>query len=177
MARVVRVILLLIVPFFVLAQTKGLTTMQQVFMVKQAFPDMKTIGILCNTQNASQILKELNLASTSYALELVVYHVDTVQDLRAKFEEMTKAKKIDILWMVPDGAADQKFGRRFLEEKSISNKIPLYAYSVDFVKEGSLMTVGYDSASQIKIFYNPKVGELLGVNFPAQVQPKLSPTE
>jgi ABC-type uncharacterized transport system substrate-binding protein len=161
----------------VVAQAQTPSTMQQVFVVKQAFPAMKTIGVLCNTRNANKILKELTVATSSYALELVVYDVVAVQNLREQFDKMTSTKKIDILWMVPDGAADEKFGRRFLEEKSILKKIPLYSYSVDYVKEGSLLTVGMNDASEIKIYYNSKVSQMLGISFPAEVQPKLTPVD
>ena len=153
------------------------TTMQQVFVVKQAFPSIKTIGVLCNTQNAAKILKELTVAGSSYSVEFVIYDVKTVQDLRQQFESLTGARKIDLLWMVQDGVADDRFGRRFLEEKSISNKIPLFTYSTDFVKEGSLMTVSVDASSQIKIFYNRKVSQMLGISFPAELQEKLTPVD
>lgn len=169
------VALILLTSAAVRAQTP--TTMQQVFMVKQIFPAMKTIGVLCNTRNATKVLKELNLAANSYALELVVYDVAAVQNLREQFDKMTSSRKIDVLWMVPDGAADDKFGRRFLEEKSIANKIPLYGYSVDYVKEGSLLTVGLNEASEVKIFYNAKVSQMLGISFPVEVQPRLTPVE
>lgn len=160
-----------------IAQAQTPSTMQQVFVAKQAFPTMKTIGVLCNTRNASKVLKELTIATTSYALELVVYDVGAVQNLREQFDKMTSAKKIDLLWMVPDGVADEKFGRRFLEEKSISNKIPLYSYSLEFVKEGSLLTVGMNEASEIKVYYNSKVSQMLGITFSAEIQPRLSPVD
>lgn len=166
---------LLLMPVFAMAQSAS--TMQQVFLIKQAFPAMKTIGVLCNTKNASKTLKELSLASTSYALELVVFDVGAVQNLREQFDKMTSTKKIDVLWMVPDGVSDDRFGRRFLAEKSISNKIPLYSYSVDFVKEGALLCVGMNALSEIKIFYNAKVSQMLGITFPAELQPRLTPVE
>ena len=154
-------------------QAADATLLQQVFVVKQAFPNVKTIGVLCHTIHAAAILKEMGVACTAYQLNLRIAHTETLQDVREGFERMVKSDKIDMIWVLPDDVTDQKFGRRFLSEKCMLMKIPLYVHSPEYVREGALLAVAPDGTGALRIYFNAKVGEMLSLTLPAEVTSKI----
>lgn len=151
--------------------------MQQLFVVKQAFPNVKTIGVLCDTAHATSVLKEMGVACTAYQMNLKISHTATLQDVRDGFDRMIKSDKIDMIWVLPDDVTDQKFGRRFLSEKCMALKIPMYVYSPDYVREGALLAVAPDNTGTLKIYYNERVGRMLSLTLPAEIMPKVIPVE
>lgn len=149
----------------------GPTVMQQVYMAKRLLPAMKTVAVFCHTQHAAGELKQLQVACTAQQLELKTYHTDDLVGLRERFERMiAAADKTDLVWVLPDDVANQKFGRRFLSERCIAQKIPLFVYSVDLVREGALFSVGNDPTGALKIFFNKKVGSLIQATIPAEAE-------
>lgn len=149
------------------------TLMQQVFMVKQAFPNLKTIGILCHTEHVAEPIKAMSVACAAYQVNLRVFHTATLQDVRDGFDKMVKADKIDLIWILPDDVTSQKFGRRFLAEKCMAMKIPLCVYSPDLVREGALLSIGASEDGTLRIFFNEKVGGMMSVTLPAEILPKV----
>jgi ABC-type uncharacterized transport system substrate-binding protein len=154
------------------AQDNSVTTMQQLFVVKQTFPQIKAIGVLCNTQYAAAFLKDLKVAGTAYMITITVYNVQDLQNMRESYDKLM-ANKVDMIWLIPDGTADQKFGRRFLSEKCIAAKIPLYTSSLDYLREGALFCVAKDSTGAVKGYFNKKVSGMMGLTFPADIADKL----
>lgn len=149
------------------------TLMQQLFVVKQAFPGLKTIGVLCHTEHAAPALKEMGVACAAYQIKLTVVHTATLQDVRDGFDKMVKAEKIDLIWVLPDNVTDQKFGRRFLSERCVSMKIPLIVSSVDYVREGALLSVGSDETGVLHIYLNQKVGQMMSLSLSPEVMAKV----
>jgi ABC-type uncharacterized transport system substrate-binding protein len=158
-------------------QTTDPSIMQKVYLAKQIFPSVKTVGVLCNTSGSMDLLKGLKLACDTYQLELKVYNARDLLELRSSFEKMVRASKIDIVWMIPDDVVNQAFGRRFLAEKCMAMKIPLYVHSVDYLREGGLLTISMDVNNSSKAFVNRKVQEMMGITFPAELQSKIVDVE
>ncbi len=163
---------LLLLPLFAGSQQQsgGPTIMQQVFMAKRLIPGMKTVGVFCDAVSAADDLKQLQVACTAYELALKTYRVKDLFELRESFDSMVAGEKADVIWILRDDVTDQKFGRRFLSERCIAQKIPLFVHSAELVREGALFSVGPDQAGQLKIFYNKKVGSLIQANIPAEAQ-------
>lgn len=159
------------------ALSANVTLMQQLFVVKQAFPGMKTIGVLCNTTKAAEAVKEMGVACAAYQLKLKVIHTATLQDVRDGFDKMVKADKIDLVWVLPDDVTDQKFGRRFLSERCVALKIPLIVSSPDYVREGALLSVGSDDTGELRIYFNEKVGQMMSLTLPPEVMSKVIPIQ
>lgn len=151
--------------------------MQQMFVAKRAFPAIKTLGVLCNAAHASNELKQMNIACTAYQLEAKVFDTPDLSALRENFDRMIRGSKVDAVWLVPDGVADQKFGRRFLSEKCLSQKIPLCGFSMDHVREGALMAVLPDETGTLKIYFNTKVKDLIAAGFAPEVEAIMVPVE
>lgn len=149
------------------------TLMQQLFVVKQAFPGLKTIGILCHTEHAALALREMGIACAAYQIKLTIVHTATLQDVRDGFDKMVKAEKIDLVWVLPDNVTDQKFGRRFLSERCVGLKIPLIVSSLDYVREGALLSVGSDETGTLHIYLNQKVMQMMSLSLPPEVMPKV----
>lgn len=159
------------------AQTADPSMMQKVYLAKQIFPNAKTIGVPCNASNATAILKSLKLACDTYQLDMKVYNARDLMELRSSFDRMIKASKIDLVWMIQDDVVNQQFGRRFLAEKCMALKIPLYVPSVDYLREGGLFTISTDVNNSSKAFVNRKVQEMLGITFPPEMQAKVVDVE
>jgi ABC-type uncharacterized transport system substrate-binding protein len=155
------------------AQTSEPTIMQKVFLAKQVFPDAKTVGVLCNTQTSTELLRALKIAGDAYQLQIRVFDARDLKELRVNFERMVHSGNIDLVWIIPDDVANQKFGRRFLAEKCIALKIPLFVPSVEYLREGALFTVSTDVDNASKIFVNRKVQEMMGLTFPPERQAKI----
>lgn len=149
------------------------TLMQQVFLVKQAFPNLKTIGVLCHTEHVADAIKAMGVACAAYQMNLKVFHTASLQDVRDGFDKLIKADKIDLIWILPDDVTSQKFGRRFLSEKCLAMKIPLCVYSPELVREGALLSIGPGDDGTLHIFYNEKVGGMMSITLPAEIQPKV----
>lgn len=159
------------------AEQRTATIMQQIYVVKRAFPNLKTLGVLCNAAHASSDLKQMNIACTAYQLEARVYDTQDLSSLRENFDRMLHVGKVDVVWLVADGVADQKFGRRFLSEKCLAQKIPLCGYAIDHVREGALLAVLPDETGALKIYFNQKVKDLIAVDFSPEAQPIMIPVE
>ena len=153
------------------------TLMQQLFVVKQAFPNIKTIGVLCHMENAAAVLKEMQIACSAYQVNLKIHNTATLQDVREGFDRMVKTDKIDLVWVLPDEVTDQKFGRRFLSERCIARKIPLCVRSVDNVREVALLAVAPDETGALRIYVNQKVSRQMSLTLPEEVQSRVIPVE
>lgn len=167
------VFLWMLVSVSVLSQTPEPSMMQKLFLAKQVFPSCKTIGVLCHTHDSGDMLRALTIAGNAYQVDVKVYDVKDILELRSGFDKMMKASKIDIVWIVPDDVANQAFGRRFLSEKCLSMKIPLFVPSVEYLHEGALFSVSTDTSGATKMFVNTKVKEMIGLVFPPEVQAKI----
>ena len=147
--------------------------MQQVFLAKQVFVNAQTIGVLCNTNDAEEKVRSLRIATDAYKLNLKIIATRDLMELRTGFDRMTKEGKIDLVWIVTDDVANQKFGRRFLAEKCMAMKIPLYVPSIENLHEGALFTISTDVDGKSKVFVNRKVYDMIGLSFPQEIKDKI----
>jgi len=168
---------LLLLVFASAVQAADPNVMQQAYLVRQAFPAAKTVGVLCHTSHAAALVRDLKIACNAYQFDLKVFHTETLQSVREGFDRMIKQSPVDLVWVVPDDVTDQKFGRRFLSEKCLAMKFPLYVSALDHVREGALLTVSAGEDGSPRIYFNKRVGDLIGIQLPAQIQPKVVAVE
>ncbi|MCL5268224.1 MAG: hypothetical protein M1469_09000 [Bacteroidetes bacterium] len=146
------------------------TPLQSLYMMKQLVPKVTTVGIIWNqsTINTSSLLPEINRASLSVGVKVVVEDVEQIQDVSAKFRDLVQNYHIQVLWILQD---DDLYGssivKGYLIKNSTLSGVALFAPGTDWVSAGAcaaLMSVGGNA----KLFVNQKTLNALGLTVPQQ---------
>jgi len=160
---------LCLVSFFASADS---TIQQQIAMLKQLFPTLHTITVICNVNDVQPVLHELKAATASSGIELSVFDVKSFPEVYKIFRSLPP--KVDLIWMVQDTVASgDKQGRRFLEENCLRKKIPLVAYSEETLHEGALLFVSIQNGQPAALI-NKNVAGLIEFHVPAGLESRVT---
>ena len=149
------------------------TAQQQVALVKELMPQIRTITVVCNVNDAQPALRALKTAANSAGIELSVYDVKAFPELYKLFLNFS-SKTVQLLWMVSDSVVGaDKSSRRFVHENCIKKRIPVFASSQDDLHEGSMVYVSLAN-NQPMLYINKAVADLVGFSVSSEMQSKVS---
>ena len=132
-----------------------LTTLQSFYLMKEVFPEMKTVGVMVNDS-------QVNVDELTGKLERV----------SAEFKNLTTNYKLDAIWIPQlDDVLSNKVARDYLVKNSVINKIPLVIHDEEWIKEGALLCL-YKKEGKTALSVNPQTAKALGVTVPEKYIPQ-----
>jgi len=115
----------------------------QLAVIVNLFPDIKDIGIIYNPKKTSFIIKRAETAAWNTGINLIKKTVNTPKNVASRMMEMQG--KIDLFWLIPDSTVLTPETIKFLFLFSMNNKIPIIAFSKNYLGIGALLSIGIDS--------------------------------
>jgi putative tryptophan/tyrosine transport system substrate-binding protein len=163
----------------------------QLTAVRSVLPKAGKLGVLYNPKMSGELIAEARHAASTAGVSLVEAAVEDPGQLARALEGIIG--RIDAVWMLQDRTVGNALGFKVLLVSTLDRKVPLIAYSANFVESGALVsmapdfdriaqtTVGilkkvlagaapgsipwHDGPGQLVI--NSKVAARLGINLPA----------
>ena len=115
----------------------------QLSVIVKLFPDTKDIGIIYNPQKTGFMVKRAETAAWNTGINLIKKTVNTPKNVASRMMEMQG--KIDLFWLLPDTTVLTPETINFLFLFSMNNKIPVIAFSENYLGMGALLSIGIDS--------------------------------
>ncbi|MBL0716785.1 MAG: hypothetical protein JJV89_01940, partial [Desulfosarcina sp.] len=115
----------------------------QLSVILKFFPDAKNIGIIYNPQKTGFMVKRAETAAWNTGINLIKKTVNTPKNAASRMMEMQG--KIDLFWLLPDNTVLTPETINFLFLFSMNNKIPVIAFSKNYLGMGALLSIGIDS--------------------------------
>ena len=115
----------------------------QLSVIVKLFPDAKDIGIIYNPQKTGFMVKRVETAAWNTGINLIKKTVNTPKNVASRMMEMQG--KIDLFWLMPDTTVLTPETIKFLFLFSMNNKIPVIAFSENYLEMGALLSIGIDS--------------------------------
>ncbi len=110
--------------------------------LQRLMPPDTTVGVLYNPAQNRQKIQAAEGAAREMGLKLVTFQVDTPQTLPDVLE--TVAKRVDVLWGIPDSVVVSPETAKTLLVYSFRNRIPFIGLSSAWVKAGALFALDWD---------------------------------
>lgn len=158
-------------------------------IMRQAFPEIRRIGVLYDPNHNRIIIEEAKRAAAASGFNLHVFPVDTIKEIPFAFEKLEK--NTDLLWTLYDQTVYSPESARYVLMQSLQKRIPVVGFSPHFAKAGALLALygdyhdmGQQAALQalavrngeenvarlsrprtVRIAVNDKVGRFLGLSF------------
>lgn len=143
---------------------------EQLQIVSKILPDHKNIGIVYDPDKTGYLVEKAEAASGSLGLNIVSNPINNPKNVTDSIIDMKG--KIDLFWMLPDITIITPETVKFLFLFSLENKIPVIAFSKNYLDIGALISIGidaFDMGSQageiaLKIFSGKKVKDIKQVD-------------
>ncbi|MCL4539713.1 MAG: hypothetical protein M1378_09000 [Bacteroidetes bacterium] len=146
------------------------TPLQSIYMMKQIVPKVTTVGIMWNksTINVSDLLPQINRASLSVGVKVVIEDVEQIQDVSAKFRDLVENYHIQVLWILQnDDLYGSSIVKGYLIKNSTLSGVALFAPGSDWVSAGACAAL-MSEGGNAKLFVNQKTLTALGLTVPQQ---------
>lgn len=128
-----------------------LTSKQQLYLVKQLFPNCRTIGVIAvkdqSQEKAADLVKNSSYYNINIEVEIVKKSIDLPKGLQALLD-----KKIEVLWIFDDSVNGDPMSLRFLVTKTQESKIPIICQSEKQLQFGATyyFTVNKEGKAVVK---------------------------
>ena len=122
----------------------------QIELIEDALPKARVVGMLFRSDSAESMkLREAvkDALPAGWSLEAVA--ADKSSSM-SKAVDILFERKIDVVWTAPDSSLYDQATVRSLLLASLRRKIPVFGYSLAFVKAGALLGVAIDPQTQGK---------------------------
>jgi putative tryptophan/tyrosine transport system substrate-binding protein len=142
--------------------------------LKEILPNVKRIGVIYNSREEGWITG-VAAAANKLGLSVVALPIANETDIPAKLDKI--AREADCLWAQTDSRIYNAQTSRYILLALIRNKIPLMAFSAQYVKAGALLSleceygdIGRESAqAAIKVLKGEEAGSI-PVSFPVKLR-------
>ncbi|WP_198012199.1 ABC transporter substrate-binding protein [Desulfosarcina sp. BuS5] len=115
----------------------------QLSIIVKIFPDAKDIGVIYNPEKTGFMIKRAEAAAWDAGINLIKKTINDPKDAASRIMEMQG--KIDLFWLFPDTSVLMPETIKFLFLFSMNNKIPVIAFSKNYLGMGALLSIGIDS--------------------------------
>jgi putative ABC transport system substrate-binding protein len=119
---------------------------EQLQAFRSAIPRLKRLGIIYDPDRTGRFVEQAKVAATSLGMKLVARKVDDRKEVLGALKALTKES--DALWLIRDATV---LTREFFNHTlivQVEEKLPLLAYSPQFVKKGAVCSYATDYPSQ-----------------------------
>lgn len=146
------------------------TPLQQLYVLKQVKPDIKSVGIVWNgKKNHADVMPLIQRAGASSGVKVFVVAAERNGDVAAALRKLIRQDKVDALWVVrEDGLIEREPSRSYLIGEAVKGGIPVLTPSADWVSDGASLAV-FDKGGQLRVALNKPVAQALGLKVPADL--------
>lgn len=109
--------------------------------LKAIIPDIKKVGVIYNPKNTGKTVEEAIKLAENLNLQLLAARVDSEKDAERAFKIFAASGGIDAFWLLPDPTVITQSFFKIIRDYTFANRLPLLAYSAEFVKAGALMAL------------------------------------
>ena len=102
--------------------------------LKKVIPDVKNVGVIFDSKNSSNIIREAEKVALSLNLNLIEKEIGSEKEVPDALEELIK--RINVLWLIPDSTVLNRKSFRYISTTVMENKLPVMACSSQLVKMG-----------------------------------------
>lgn len=142
-----------------------LTSKQQIYLLKQLFPDCRTIGVIAvkdqSQEKAADLLKNSNYYNITVEVELVKKSTDLPKGLQALLD-----KKVEILWIFDDSVNGDPMALRFLVTKTQESKIPIICQSEKQLQFGATFLFALNEEGKVIVKTKKAAVDILKLSLP-----------
>ncbi|RMD96428.1 MAG: hypothetical protein D6814_11400 [Calditrichaeota bacterium] len=139
-----------------------LSTMQQIFLIKELKSGIKKIGILCNVSQHPGLKQKLARIGAQLGISMIIENTPDLLSVSKNFKHLVNQMKVEAIWVFPDGALNQEVAKKYLVKEAILSKVMLVTSDPEWVKKGATICAQKGN-DQIRIFLNKKAVTLLGL--------------
>ncbi len=120
---------------------------EQVAVIKRALPGARTIGVL-HRASSDRSRTNLEALRAAWGSEYIIaIDADKHKDVAAALHELIDAKP-DIIWTFADASVYDSTCTKALLKESLEAKVPVFGFSLQFVRAGALIGVGVTPEDQ-----------------------------
>ena len=119
-----------------------ITPQRQLAVIKQALPDVSSIGLLYDPARTGDFVKKARRAAAAEGIELIDNKTHNSKNVPALLKDMKG--KIDAFWMLPDLTVITPETVELLLLFSIENGIAVVTFSDNYLEMGALMSLNID---------------------------------
>lgn len=112
----------------------------QLRALKEIIPDVRKVGVIYNPKRTSRLVESARNIASAIGIELLPARVDSREDAPRTFR-IFAAQGIDAFWLIPDPTVVTPQFFKLIRDYTLTNAIPLLAFSPDFVKAGALLSL------------------------------------
>jgi len=155
------------------ALESNVTPLQSLYMIKQLVPQTQTVGLMWNQTrvSTSDLMPKIERAAATLGVKVVVEDVEQLQDVPAKFRDLSENYHIQALWVFQnDDIVGSSMGKDFLIKNSTVGGVALFAPNTDWVSAGACATLMSEGGT-VKLYVNKKTITALGINVPEKLIP------
>lgn len=116
-------------------------------------PAIKRIGVIYDPAKSGPLVKKMKDAAERAQVTLVERRIESSKEVSGALLDLEG--KIDGLWLVPDTTVVTADTTMFVFSFSLRARIPVLAFSERYVREGALLSVGYEGRD-----IGRKIGEI-----------------
>ncbi|GAB5518591.1 MAG: ABC transporter substrate binding protein [Rhodothermales bacterium] len=153
------------------AQASDVTPLQQLFVAKEIKPDLERIGIIWKAgDNRDELMDKIKRAGASTGIKVFLAEADDMKDVAPRFRELTRDRKVQMIWVVQDDdLLTQDMIQSFLVKSATEALVPLLVPNSAWVDAGG--TVALERADgSIKLVVNKKAIDAMALTVPAKYQ-------
>lgn len=164
---------------------------RQLAALKQLVPALKKVGLVYDPGQSAHRFQEYQAAAAAQKVALTGVPVTDRKDVAQAVKDLLS--RVDALWLMPDTTVVNAASVKFILEHSLSQKVPVIAFSQAICRAGGLLAteadpsaVGRRAAELVRrmaagntsdagavpgdLFINARTASALGLTVPAQVR-------
>ena len=145
-----------------------LTPAQQLYVVKQVYPQTQKVGILCNLKKHANVPDRLARISAQLGIKVFIKNTTSLIEIARNFKHLVKHKEVDVIWVLPDEALIVPSSRKYLIKNAIMTKVFLVAPDAEMVQKGATF-YAEKANEQIRLHVNRKTLEILAIQLPEEL--------
>jgi putative ABC transport system substrate-binding protein len=109
---------------------------------KALVPGLKSIGVIYDTNNSGDLIRDATAVSKTLGVQLVAVSVSSQKEVPEALRSMLG--KVDAVWMVPDETVVTTDSFKYFLGTTLENGVPFFAASDIFVETGALAALTPD---------------------------------
>ena len=116
---------------------------KQIAIVREALPQVRTIGLVYAPQRSEQIVRSLHEAAGHIGISIIAHKINRAEQVPKAVLDM--APKIDLFWMLPDLTVVTPDTVEFLLLFSMESSTPLVTFSEKYAEQGAVLAISSDT--------------------------------
>ncbi len=108
-------------------------------IIKNAFPQVKRIGVMYNPKYSQKLLGEAEKSAHAMGLRVIGAQVHSIKDIPSALQKLEN--RIDLLWSIYDQTVYGPETAKYILLFTLRKNIPFVGFSPQFAKAGALLAV------------------------------------